>query len=157
MIKLIRTTGNNPDYVELTRQLDEELHGIYGELQCKYDVFNMIYDIDTVLIAYDDDNAIGCGCFKRYDDKTVELKRMFVKLEFRNRKIAGLMLQELESWSIEKGYREFILETGSNQPQAVALYKRSGYRIIENFGQYEGDSNSICMFKGVQEINKPCR
>lgn len=157
MIKLIRTTGNNPDYVELTRQLDEELHGIYGELQCKYDVFNMIYDIDTVLIAYDDNNAIGCGCFKRFDDKTAEIKRMFVQLEFRNRKIAGLMLQELESWSIERGYSKFILETGSNQPQAVALYKRCGYRIIENFGQYEGDSNSICMFKGVQETKKPCR
>lgn len=157
MIKLTRTNGNNPDYVELTRQLDEEFHGIYGELQCKYDIFNMIYDIDTVLIAYDDDNAIGCGCFKRYDDKTVEIKRMFVQLEFRNRKIAGLMLQELESWSIEKGYSKFILETGSNQPQAVSLYKRSGYLIIENFGQYAGDSNSICMFKGVQETNKPCR
>ncbi len=155
MIKLIRTTGNNPDYVELTRQLDKELHGIYGELQCKYDVFNMIYDIDTVLIAYDDNKAIGCGCFKRFDDKTAEIKRMFVQLEFRNRKIAGLILQELESWSIEKGYSKFILETGSNQPQAVALYKRGGYRIIENFGQYEGDSNSICMFKGVQEINMP--
>ena len=157
MIKLIRTTGNNPDYVELTRQLDEELHGIYGELQCKYDVFNRVYDIDTVLIAYDDDNPIGCGCFKRYDDKTAEIKRMFVQLEFRNRKIAGLMLQELESWSIERGYSKFILETGSNQPQAVALYKRCGYRIIENFGQYEGDSNSICMFKEVQETKKPCR
>lgn len=151
MIKLIRTTGNSPDFVELTRQLDDELHGIYGELQCKYDVFNMICDIDTVLIAYDDNNAIGCGCFKQFDNKTVEIKRMFVKLEYRNKKIAGLILQELESWSIEKGFRKFILETGSNQPQAVALYKRSGYHIIENFGQYAGDSNSICMFK---EINK---
>jgi len=150
MIKLIRTTGNNPEYVELTRQLDEELHVIYGELQCKYDIFNRIYDIDTVLIAYEDNNAIGCGCFKQFDDKTVEIKRMFVQLEFRNRKIAGLILQELESWSIEKGFNKFILETGSNQPLAVALYKRSGYQIIENFGQYVGDSNSICMFKRVQ-------
>jgi putative acetyltransferase len=62
MINLIRTTGDNSDHVELTRMLDEELHGIYGELQCKYDVFNMIYDIDTVMIAYDHNNAIGCGC-----------------------------------------------------------------------------------------------
>lgn len=149
MIKLRRTTGNDPDYIKLTRQLDEELHRIYGELQCKYDLFNMIYDIDTVLIAYNDNEAIGCGCFKRYDDNTAEIKRMFVQLEFRNRKIAGLLLQELETWSIEKGFGKFILETGSNQPQAVALYKRNGYRIIENFGQYAGDSNSVCMFKEV--------
>jgi putative acetyltransferase len=72
--------------------------------------------------------------FKQYDENSVEIKRMFVRLEYRNRKIAGLILQELESWSIEKGFSKFILETGPNQPQAVALYQSYGYRRIENFG-----------------------
>jgi len=89
MIRLIRTTWNSPSYVELARELDEELHSIYGDLQYNYDVFNMICEIDTVLIAYDDNNAIGCGCFKQYDDNTVEIKRMFVQFEYRNRNIAG--------------------------------------------------------------------
>jgi len=147
MIKFVRTKGDNSDYIELTRQLDEELHSIYGELQCKYDTFNMIFDIDTVIIAFDDEIAIGCGCFKVYDDVTVEIKRMFVRSDYRNRRIAGQILHELEEWAIEKKFKRFILETGSNQPQAVTLYKMSGFHVIENFGQYVRDKNSICMYK----------
>lgn len=150
MIKLIRTTWENLDYVELTRQLDEELHAIYGELQCKYDPFNIIFNIDTVIVAYDDNNPIGCGCFKNYDVDTVEIKRMFVQPEYRNKKIAGQILGGLEEWAMENGFDKFILETGTNQPQAVALYKRCGYRLIDNFGQYAGDTDSICMFKEIQ-------
>jgi GNAT superfamily N-acetyltransferase len=148
MLRFIRTHGYHPDFVRLTDLLDEELHGRYGDLQCKYDGFNRIYDIDTVVIAYRDEQAVGCGCFKDHDTETVEIKRMFVLPEHRNQGISRQILTKLEEWAKELGKGKFILETGPDQPEAVALYTKCGYWRIENFGQYAGDDHSICMYKG---------
>ena len=74
---------------------------------------------------------------------------MFVKPENRGRGIAGQILKELESWAAELGFRECILETGFKQPEAIALYKRSGYEVIPNYGQYAGIENSLCMRKSI--------
>jgi len=51
---------------------------------------------------------------------------------------------------IELGFSRCILETGYNQPEAIALYKKCGYQITENYGQYIGVKNSICFEKILQ-------
>lgn len=63
-------------------------------------------------------------------------------------RIAEKVLQELEAWAVELNVTEFILETGKRQPEAIRLYQRC--EIIPNFGQYEGDENSVCMQKIVR-------
>lgn len=57
------------------------------------------------------------------------------------------ILSELEKWAAESGYSSTVLETGKRQPEAINLYKKAGYKIIPNFGQYEGVENSVCMMK----------
>ena len=85
MLKCIRTDSTNPDFRELVRLLDTELHGRYGDLQSDYDQYNRIENLDTVIVAFWDDVPAGCGAMKPFDDHTAEIKRMFVNPEHRGR------------------------------------------------------------------------
>jgi len=127
--------------------LDQDLNRRYGVKQSEYDTYNIIEYIDTIVIANYESNPAGCGCFKKYDDETIEIKRMFVKPEFRGKGISKLVLHELETWGKHLGYTKAILETGKNQPEAIGLYERFGYNRINNYDQYVGMENSICMMK----------
>ena len=147
-IFLKRTNSTNPDFRSLITQLDNELNERYGELmQSTYDQHNHIIDIDTAVIAYSNGQPAGCACFKKYDDTSAEIKRMFVKHTERRRGIAYKILSELELWAKERGFKDTILETGDKQHEAIALYQKLGYAITENYGQYSDLETSICMRK----------
>lgn len=79
----------------------------------------------------------GCGCFKPFDEKSVEVKRMFVADEFRGKGVGRAVLSGLEKWAAEIGYSRMVLEMGNRQPEAAILY-RMGYMVIPNYGQYIG-------------------
>ena len=147
-ITLKRTNSSNPDFRHLITLLDVELNEHYGDLmQSTYDRYNHILDLDTVIVAYHNHIPVGCGCFKKYDDTSVELKRMFVKADERGQGIASSILRELELWAKEIGFTYSILETGDKQHEAIALYQKIGYVITSNYGQYSGMESSICMRK----------
>ena len=147
MITIIRTNSKNPDFQTLVVSLDAELQIRDGAEHSFYAQFNKIDNLSEVVVAYLDEIAVGCGAIKPYSDQTAEVKRMFVKLENRGKGIAGKILAELETWAKELNFAECILETGFKQPEAIALYKKSGYEIIPNYGQYVGVENSVCMRK----------
>lgn len=149
MIIIKRTDSANPHFCELVKELDKELAVRDGEEHEFYAQFNKSVAIKHVVIAYDDDEPAGCGAFKDYSPGTMEIKRMFVPLEKRGRGIASEILQELESWCRELGNTNCVLETGKNQPEAIALYTKNGYRLIPNYGQYAGIENSVCFEKKI--------
>lgn len=147
-MKLIRTDSNNPDFAELVKQLDADLAIRDGEDHAFYDQFNKLDAIKHTVVAYNEVNcAVGCGAIKQFETGTMEVKRMFVPLEERGKGIAGEILRELEIWAKELGNDKCILETGIKQPEAISLYKKSGYRFIDNYGQYAGVENSVCFAK----------
>jgi putative acetyltransferase len=146
-IRLRRSDSNDPDFQNLTSLLDHDLRNMYGLLQPGYDYFNHVGDVDTVVIAYLDDKPAGCGCFKKFSDNTIEIKRMFVKPGTRGQGIATRILDELESWAMEKKFTHSILETGRKQAAAIHLYSKSGYAITINYGPYGVLDNSVCMRK----------
>ncbi len=147
-MKLIRTDSNNPDFAELVKQLDADLAIRDGEDHAFYDQFNKLDAIKHTVVAYNEANcAVGCGAIKQFETGTMEVKRMFVPLEERGKGIAGEILRELEIWAKELGNDKCILETGIKQPEAISLYKKSGYRFIDNYGQYTGVENSVCFAK----------
>jgi putative acetyltransferase len=149
MIKLQRTTSDNEDFRLLIGELDKELRSRYEEKQAIYDQYNIIENNRNVVIAYKDEMPVGCGCFKKFDDRSVEIKRMFVKPEYRGQKIAASILQELEDWAIEFNISGTVLETGIKQHEAIHLYQKSGYIVVENYGPYKGLPESICMQKNL--------
>lgn len=147
MFLLQRTDSYNVYFRELVAMLDTFLAERDGKDHAFYAQFNKLDNIKNTIVCFDDNEAIGCGAFKQYDETTVEIKRMFVKPSYRAKGTATKVLQELEKWAIENNFSSAILETVKNQPEAVALYKKNGYTIIPNFGQYKNVENSICMHK----------
>lgn len=148
-IKLIRTQAQAADFVELVALLDAELAIRDGAEHAFYSPFNSISNLNEVVLAYCDNKAIGCGAFKPFNPLAVEIKRMYVHNDYRNLGIASKMIAELEKWALEKKFNQAVLETGKNQPEALALYHKLGYHITENYGQYIGVQNSICMAKSL--------
>jgi len=144
---LLRTDSSNDDFQTLVTFLDGELKDRDGDDHPFYAQFNNLDKIKHVILAYADNHAVGCGAFRFYQKGVVEIKRMYVRGEYRGRGIASVVLTGLESWAKESGFNTCILETGYNQPEAIALYKKSGYSVIPNYGPYEHVSNSVCYRK----------
>jgi GNAT superfamily N-acetyltransferase len=146
MLTLKRTTSQNPDFQKLATLFDEYLVAIDGDEKDFFAQYNQIY-LDNVIICYENEVPAGCGAFKKHEDKKAEIKRMFVHPEHRNKGVANSVLTELEIWAKELGYSECILETSFKLENAIALYKKSGYKITERYGQYIGVESSVCMKK----------
>jgi GNAT superfamily N-acetyltransferase len=72
---------------------------------------------------------------------------MYVLTSSRGRGTATSILTELEQWARELYFGKCILETGKKQSEAIGLYKKNGYTLIPNWGQYEGIENSLCFEK----------
>ena len=148
MLTLKRTNSTDKDFHFLIVKLDKYLFEQYGKLQEFYGQYNSVENIPTVLIAYVSQQPAGCGCFKKFDESSVEVKRMFVANEHRGKGIGAAILTELEKWAAELGQKATILELGNNQPEAIRLYTKQGYTVIPNYGQYIGmEATSICLKK----------
>jgi len=151
MTNLVRTNSDNSDFRELVVLLYAELQIRDGDEHSFYAQFNKVDKIRHVVVAYEDGEAVGCGAIKEYAAGVAEIKRMFVRAERRGRGIAKSVLSELETWVSELNFSECILETGVKQPEAIALYQKSGYETIQNYGQYSGVENSVCMKKSLAQ------
>ncbi|MBM3672343.1 MAG: GNAT family N-acetyltransferase [Actinobacteria bacterium] len=104
----------------------------------------------TFIVAWLDDDAVGCGGLRRIDDSTGEIKRMFVAEAARRRGVAQAVLAELETTARAVGYQRLILETGTAQPEAIALYEADGYESIEPYGVYKSSPLSRCYAKNLR-------
>jgi GNAT superfamily N-acetyltransferase len=147
LVTLLRTDSANRDFQYLVVLMDHDLRERYGSVQSVYNELNQVADLDTIVVAYDEQQAVGCGCFRKFSDNTAEIKRMYVEPSYCGQGIAVRILNELELWAGEKGFNHAILETGRKQPEAIHLYERSGYATTINYGPYDGLDNSICMRK----------
>jgi putative acetyltransferase len=148
---LERTTWDDIRFKELSLLLDKELTGNYGELQKNYNKKNIIQSNSYVVLCIKNEQAIACGCIRDLgDNSTVELKRMFTINEERGQSIGKLIVEEFEKWSFELHFKRMILETGVKQSSAIAMYQKIGFQITENYGEYKGNPNSICMAKDIR-------
>ncbi|MEO5998151.1 MAG: GNAT family N-acetyltransferase [Chitinophagaceae bacterium] len=150
MIKTIRTDSDNQDFIELVKHLDTELAKRDGDDHSFYAQFNIIVKIKHVVVAYENDKAIGCGAMKEYTPNAMEIKRMYTFPGSRGKGIATNVLIELERWATELSCEKCVLETGKRQPEAISLYQNNGYKRIANFGQYAGIENSVCFEKELK-------
>lgn len=147
-MKLVKTDASHPYYLALVKKLDQDLAVTDGEDHAFYNQFNKSDQIRHVVVAYANERPVACGAIKQFDDATMEVKRMFTDATARGRGIAGKVLAELEAWAAELGFTRLILETGTRQVSAIRLYEKHGYRRMpENYAQYAGVENSVCMEK----------
>ena len=150
MITIKRTTSDTADFGNLVVQLDAYLRVLDGEDHAFYAQFNKTSLLKNAVICYENNIAVGIGAYKEFEPKVAEIKRMYTLSEYRGKGIAKAILTELEAWAKEENYTTAILETGFMQVDAIGLYKKLGYTVIENFGQYKGVENSVCMEKKIK-------
>ncbi len=150
-MKIVYTDGKNVSFIELCEMLDDNLNEIVGgeKQREQYIQYNTLEDIDDVVLIYDDEVPVACASFKFYDEYTAEVKRVFVRKEYRGKGISKQLMSELEKRAKNKGFLKLILETGAPLIEAMALYKKMNYKVIENFGQYKDMQDSICMQKYI--------
>lgn len=143
------TDGQNKDFIELCHGLDHFLNELVGgeENRAEYVAYNTLEDIHDVILVYDNNLPVGCVSFKKYDDECAEVKRVFIKKEYRGRGISNKLMELLEDAAREKGYSYFILESGEPLIAAMALYRKIGYEVIPNYGPYKDMADSVCMRK----------
>ena len=143
---------DQPDVIRLIDELDAYQIPLYP-LESHHGI-----DIDAlrqpnVLFAVartDAGEAIGCGAIV-VEPEYSELKRMYVHPAQRGQGIAQRLLACLETAARERGCREFALETGFRQPEAIRFYEQAGYIRCGPFGDYTDDPNSIFMRKAAPE------
>jgi GNAT superfamily N-acetyltransferase len=152
MITLVRTNSDSSDFVSLVRLLDADLAIRDGDEHSFYSQFNKINNIRYAVVAYENQIPMGCGALKEFNTEAIEVKRMYVSPSARRKGIASKILSELEKWAGELSYSKCILETGRKQPEAISLYENSGYKLIPNYGQYQGVENSLCFEKQLRVV-----
>ncbi|WP_455351253.1 GNAT family N-acetyltransferase [Streptomyces sp. SYSU K217416] len=155
---IIRPTAyDHPDAVKLNDQVQLE----YAE---RYDGEGDVTPLDPAmfrapsglyLLAYDDqERPVATGGWRAqeqngegYADGDAELKRMYVVPEARGLGLARRILAALEDSARAAGRLRMVLETGTAQPEAIALYTSSGYLPCTKFGHYREYDNSRCFAK----------
>ena len=99
------------------------------------------------LVGWIDGEPVCCGGVKRLDERTCEIKKMYVVPEMRGRGVARSLLHALEQAARDLGYAVARLDTGPRQGNARGLYEAEGYREIENFNR-----NPVAAFWGEKPL-----
>ncbi len=148
-MKFVRTDGSNKDFIENCRLLDMDLDRRVGKIIARdqYKKYNQLDEIREAMVVYEDHKAVGGGAIRKYDDETVELKRIFVHTEYQGQGIGSQLVSMLIEWALELGYKRMILETGELLAESCAVYKKLGFIVIPNYGPYVEMPQSLCMAK----------
>lgn len=108
----------------------------------------------SFFVGYLDAEPVATGAWRRHPAipehpglPTAEIKRMYVAPRGRKRGLARRILAHLEATAAAAGTRVMILETGTMQPEAIALYESSGYTAVGGFGHYRDSPMSRCFAK----------
>ncbi|KQV09851.1 MULTISPECIES: GNAT family N-acetyltransferase [unclassified Kitasatospora] len=154
----IRTTGyGHPDAEKLAAEVQQEYVQRYGgadETVMHPDHFES--PAGLFVVGYLDEVPVACGGWRVKQagpddvrDGDAELKRMYVSASARGRGLARTVLRHLEQAAAEAGLTRMILETGTEQPEAIALYGSEGYLPITKFGFYRDSPESLCFGKQI--------
>ena len=146
-VTITQESPDSPDAVMLIAGLIEYLGPLYpGWSQSGLSPDHLVRDGVAFFIMRYDEVPAGCGGLKLYGDKFAEVKRMYVRPQFRGKGLGTLMLRRLEEHALEHGITVLRLETGIYQPEAMDLYERLGYRQIPPFPPYEKSTQTLSRF-----------
>ncbi|SHG06711.1 GNAT family N-acetyltransferase [Streptoalloteichus hindustanus] len=148
---------DHPDARRLVAEVQQEYVRRYGDIDVTpVDPADFSPPRGLFVVAYVDGAAVACGGWRAHDgdeedfvDGDAELKRMYVVAAARGRGLARAVLAELERTALAAGRRRLVLETGTRQPEAIALYTSSGYAPSANFGVYKTEPESRCFAKSL--------
>jgi GNAT superfamily N-acetyltransferase len=140
----------SPDATALIAELDAHLEALYPrESRHGFSVQKLIADSVAFFVIRDSGVPAGCGGIKLFGTEYGEIKRMYVRPQFRGLGLARQLLDYLTDYARAHGVGVLRLETGIHQHAAIRLYEREGFRRIPPFGPYTDDPVSRCYEKRI--------
>jgi GNAT superfamily N-acetyltransferase len=101
------------------------------------------------LVAEVDGVPAGCGAWRALPSGQAEIKRVYVEPAFRRRGVAQLVVGALEAGAAAAGHAEVVLNSGREQPEALALYAERGYRPVPGYGVYACAPGAVFLGKSL--------
>ena len=149
MPSIVRVDAADPALARLTVEVVAEYGYRYDEPGA--DIAPVAADAAWVLVRDDDGTAVGCGALQPWSHSVAdapadvgELKRMYVVPPSRGRGLSRLLVAALVDVARQRGMSALVLETGVEQPEAMALYASSGFVLMPTWGEYADDPRSRC-------------
>lgn len=144
LLRVEETAFDHPDAAALRAAQRVELEARYGR-DAEPGAKPTAADVPHfVLVRTPDGTPVGCGGLRPLGEDHAEIKRMYVAPGARGTGVATVVLRALEDTARGLGLTHLVLETGTEQPEAIRFYEREGYTRIANFGPYAGSDVSVC-------------
>ncbi len=143
---------DNPDLIQLSKELDGFYFSRFGKLYLAYKARHVLEGMAGAVVAYEDSKPCGCCCWKPFDAVTAEIKRMYVRPEYRRKGVAKNLIDKLELHAARNGCHRAVLETAKDTAESVAFYHAVGYHVLEEgYGLYAGDLACVCFEKEISD------
>ena len=142
--------ADSADAVPLITELEAELAQHYpAESRHGYSVEKLLREGVAFFVARIDGTPAGCGGVQIFGTEYGELKRMYVRPEFRGRGLGRQILERLAGHASKAGVRLLRLETGIEQRAALRLYEAYGFHRRSAFPPYRHDPLSLYYEKSL--------
>ena len=154
-MRIVAVAFTHPDTQRLVADVQAEYVRLYGSPDAT-PLDTGVFDPPegAFFVGYVDGEPVAMGGWRlRSDvqalgaDRSAEVKRMYVAPAARRRGLARAVLAHLEETAAQAGAEVMVLETGTEQPEAIAMYERAGYERVEGFGYYTWSPKSRCYGK----------
>lgn len=142
-------TAESADFRSLAALLDAYYFTLVGDIQLKYAEPNRPENMHALVVAYEGGTPIACGAWKAVDEETAEIKRIYVREEFRRRGVAGAIIRTLEESAAGSGRNKLILETAVDTTGSHQLYLSLGYQLRGYYGSPAGADHCMCFHKEI--------
>jgi GNAT superfamily N-acetyltransferase len=156
-LRIDRVAITHPDARLLVEAVQAEYVTRYGsEDASPIDPADFEDPLGQFFVGYLDGAPVATGAWRRSSVRALgaeviaEVKRMYVVPAAQRRGLARRMLAHLEATAAEAGIEALVLETGTKQPEAIALYVSSGYEPVPAFGHYCGSELSRCFGRRIR-------
>lgn len=150
MYDITRESPDTADAIALINELEEHLAPLYpAESRHGFSIEKLLAEDVPFFLLRHDGTPAACGGVKLFGTEYGEIKRMYVRPQFRGMGFGKLMLNHLTDYAMANGVKLLRLETGIHQREAIALYERMGFRPIPPFGEYKEDPLSLFYEKQI--------
>lgn len=135
-MEIILTETTDPGILALFSEHDEYMLDFLGEDRIYYTRYRESEKLEKVWAARENGRPVGCIAYREKDAGVGEVKRLFIKKEYRGQGISKELLRALETYAREQGCHTLYLDTRITLEPAVSLYRASGFQIIFQQGLY---------------------
>jgi GNAT superfamily N-acetyltransferase len=151
-IIITQVAADSPDAVALIGELDDHLmaHPYPPQSRHAYSIEKLLREQVVFFVTRYEGRLAGCGGIKMFGADYGEVKRMFVRPEFRGKGLGKAMLRCLAEYARDQGAAVLRLETGIYEVEAIGLYERFGFARRAPFGEYVEDPLSVYFEKRIE-------